>query len=73
MLNQNNAKKKEALRLAFKPNLLGQRTGTGADVIGQLVGTEKARASRLISKVGQNEVTKMLLTTCRVEVHASRG
>ena len=41
-------------------NLLEQRTSTGADIIGQLVGTEKARPPRLMTKVSKNEATKML-------------
>jgi hypothetical protein len=60
LLNQNNAKKKETLRLVFKPNRLGQRTGTGADAIGQLVGTKKTMVPMPITKVDQNEATERL-------------
>jgi hypothetical protein len=74
-LNQNNAKKNKALRLAFKPNELEQRTSTSANATatGQPVGTEQARAPRPMAKVGQNETTKMPLTKYRVEVHAIGG
>jgi hypothetical protein len=49
-----------ARRLVCKPNMLEQRTSTGADATGQPVGAEKARAPRPIIKAGQNEATKML-------------
>jgi hypothetical protein len=71
--NQNSAKQNKALRLVLKPNKLGQRTGTGAEATGQLVGTKKARAPRPMLRRTQNEATKIPLTKHRAEVHARRG
>jgi hypothetical protein len=73
LLNPNSAKQNKALRLAFKPNGLEQRTGTGAEAIGQLVGTKQNRALVPMAKVDLNEATKLLLTKRRAEVYSRSG